>query len=161
MADQLDKDLSDNADHAGNAKMLIIAAAVFVLIAGSLGAYFALHGKHSDKVQDEKKPIVVTNPGFYQLEDMLINLIGDQRRPNYLRIKIVIELADENDKAFMDTIQPKIVDQFQTYLRELRTEDLKGSIGMHRLKEELLIRVSEIAKPIKINDILFQEVLVQ
>ena len=52
---------------------------------------------------------------------------------------------------------PKIIDNFQTYLRELRIDDLKGSAGMYRLREELLIRVNAGAAPIKIKDVLFKE----
>ena len=36
---------------------------------------------------------------------------------------------------------PRIVDKFQIYLRGVRVEDLRGSDGMHRLREELLLRV--------------------
>ncbi len=37
---------------------------------------------------------------------------------------------------------PRVVDQFQGYLRELRMDDLKGSAGIVRLKEELLRRIN-------------------
>ena len=56
---------------------------------------------------------------------------------------------------------PRIVDSFQVYLRELRTEDLQGAAGMYRLREELMMRVNRVAAPAKINDVLFQDVLVQ
>ena len=54
-----------------------------------------------------------------------------------------------------------IVDSFQVYLRELRVADLKGSAGIYRLREDLLRRVNEAAQPVKINDVLFKEILVQ
>jgi flagellar FliL protein len=40
-------------------------------------------------------------------------------------------------------------------------EDLRGSAGMYRLREELLMRVTEAAQPIRVRDVLFQEMLVQ
>ncbi len=40
-------------------------------------------------------------------------------------------------------------------------EDLKGSAGMYRLREELLTRVTLVAAPSKVSDILFKEMLVQ
>ncbi len=58
-------------------------------------------------------------------------------------------------------MMPRIIDNFQVYLRELRVEDLKGSAGMYRLREEMLIRVSAAVAPAKINDVLFKEMLVQ
>ena len=56
---------------------------------------------------------------------------------------------------------PRVIDNFQTYLRELRLDDLKGSAGMYRLREELLVRVNAAAAPAKIKDVLFKEMLVQ
>ena len=56
---------------------------------------------------------------------------------------------------------PRVIDNFQTYLRELRIDDLKGSAGMYRLREELLVRVNAAAAPAKITDVLFKEMLVQ
>ena len=64
-------------------------------------------------------------------------------------------------KKKLDKIMPKIIDNFQTYLRELRIDDLKGSAGIYRLREELLMRVNAGAAPIKIKDVLFKEMLIQ
>jgi flagellar FliL protein len=43
----------------------------------------------------------------------------------------------------------------------LRIEDLQGSAGLLRLREELLTRVNSSVKPAKVNDVLFKEMLVQ
>ena len=54
-----------------------------------------------------------------------------------------------------------MVDNFQVYLRELRVEDLRGSAGIYRLREELLARVNSAVRPTKVKDVLFKEMLVQ
>ncbi len=46
-------------------------------------------------------------------------------------------------------------------MRELRLEDLGGSAGLFRLKEELLFRVNRAVEPVRVTDILFREMLVQ
>ena len=46
-------------------------------------------------------------------------------------------------------------------LRELRLDDLKGSAGVLRLKEELLRRVNVAAAPYKVRDVLLKEMIVQ
>ena len=43
----------------------------------------------------------------------------------------------------------------------VQNEDLRGSAGMYRLREELLMRVTEAAQPVRVHDVLFQEMLVQ
>ncbi|MGB9153795.1 MAG: flagellar basal body-associated FliL family protein, partial [Alphaproteobacteria bacterium] len=100
-------------------------------------------------------------PVYYSLGDMIVNLSGEGKHPNYLKVKISLELADEKDLPLIEAIKPRIVDNFQVYLRELRIEDLRGSAGMYRLREELLMRVTEAAQPVRIRDVLFQEMLVQ
>ena len=92
---------------------------------------------------------------------MIVNLSGEGKHPNFLKVKISLELADEKDLPLMDTLKPRIVDSFQVYLRELRIEDLRGSAGLYRLREELLMRVTEAAQPVRVRDVLFQEMLVQ
>jgi len=56
---------------------------------------------------------------------------------------------------------PRIIDNFQVYLRELRVGDLKGSAGIYRLREELLTRVNSAIAPSKVKGVLFKEMLVQ
>ena len=56
---------------------------------------------------------------------------------------------------------PRMVDIFQTYLREVRPSDLNGSAGMFRLKEELTRRVNSTIAPHQVSAVLFKEILVQ
>ena len=58
-------------------------------------------------------------------------------------------------------VMPRVVDGFQVYLRELRPEDFQGSAGMFLLRQELLRRVNLAARPVKVTDVLFREVIVQ
>ena len=83
------------------------------------------------------------------------------RRTHFLKINISLELEEESDIKNLELLMPRIVDGFQIYLRELRVDDLRGSAGMYRLREDLLRRINEVAKPIRINDILFKEMLIQ
>ena len=65
------------------------------------------------------------------------------------------------EKTGIQALMPRIVDQFQGYLRELRIDDLKGSAGVLRLKEELLRRVNVAAAPYRVRDVLLKEMIVQ
>jgi flagellar FliL protein len=142
--------------------MIIIGAVVFVvLLAGGGGAFFFLSKKPADDKTAAAAEETKGAPVYYALGDMIVNLSGEGKHPNYLKVKISLELADAKDVPLMDSIKPRIVDNFQVYLRELRIEDLRGSAGMYRLREELLMRVTEAAQPIRIRDVLFQEMLVQ
>lgn len=116
------------------------------------------HGAPSEEGDDEDHG---NTPVFFSLGDILVNLSGGGKRPNFLKIKVNLELADPKDLEAIEALKPRIIDNFQIYLRELRVEDLRGSAGLYRLREELLLRVTEAAHPVRIRDVLFQEMLVQ
>ena len=54
-----------------------------------------------------------------------------------------------------------MVDLFQTYLREMRPDELRSSSGTYRLREELLARANLVSAPAQVVDVLFSELLVQ
>lgn len=98
---------------------------------------------------------------FYDLPDMIVNLNSTSRQSRYLKIKVALEFGDPKVVDQIETVMPRIIDHFQVYLRELREDDLRGSAGLYRLKEELMIRVNQALRPAKIRDVLFKEMLVQ
>ena len=116
-------------------------------------------------VAEEKITAAATTikpPIFVDMPDVLVNLSssgGD--RTQYLKVKIALELPDEAVSAQIQPIMPRILDTFQTYLRELRPTDLDGSAGLYRLKEELTRRVNASIAPNRINAVLFKEIVVQ
>jgi len=55
---------------------------------------------------------------------------------------------------------PRIQDMFQTFLRELRPEDLNGSQGSYQLRMEIQRRVNLVIAPAKINSVLIEEMLI-
>lgn len=98
---------------------------------------------------------------FYEMPEMLVNINTAGRTRNFLKIKVSLELVSEADIARIDNVLPRIVDNFQVYLRELRLEDLQGAAGMYRLREELLNRVNAAVRPSQVKDVLFKDMIVQ
>ena len=140
--------------------MLIIGGAALLLLGGGgAGAYFFFGtSEHEAKPkQPAAKPAV-----FVDMPEVLVNLSnagGD--RTQYLKIKIVLEVPDQSLVAQIQPMMPRVMDAFQTYLRELRPTDLDGSAGLYRLKEELTRRVNAAIAPNHINAVLFKEIVVQ
>ena len=153
----------------GTKTIAIIAVGGLVLVGGiTVAAIYITKMMAPKEAVVEQQATADTSDGtkgkkavFFPLGDLLVNLSGEGKRPNFLKVKISLELADEKDVGLMDALKPRIIDNFQVYLRELRIEDLRGSAGMYRLREALLLRVTEAAQPIRIRDVLFQEMLVQ
>jgi flagellar FliL protein len=138
----------------GKKQMTMAAGGLAVLLAG--GAFFFLGGTHEPTEQTEKTPAV-----FIDLPDMMVNLSAPADRPKYLKLKIALEVSDEKQAEQVRPLLPRVVDSFQTHLREMRPEDLDGSAGMYRLKEELLRRINQAVFPAKVDAILFKELLLQ
>jgi flagellar protein FliL len=142
-------------------KVLIIAgAALLVVVGGGGGAYFMFFkggGAEAKPAAEKPKPVV-----FVDLPEVLVNLSSaGSDRAQYLKAKVVLELADQAMVAQIQPVMPRVMDSFQTYLRELRASDLDGSAGLYRLKEELTRRVNVAIAPGKINAVLFKEIIVQ
>lgn len=98
---------------------------------------------------------------YFDMPDMLVNLNSSGRKTSYLKLSVSIELASQKDLDALNAVLPRVVDTFQVYLRELRVEDLQGSAGIQRLREELLHRVITAAHPAEVKDVLFREMLIQ
>lgn len=143
----------------GNKKMLMIAGGVVALLAAGGGAFMFLGGDAKEEAahsEEEKKPAL-----FVDMPDMLVNLVAPTDRPKYLKLKIALEVSDQKTVDAVTPLMPRVTDTFQTHLREMRPEDLEGSAGLYRLREELLRRINQAIFPAKVDAILFKELLVQ
>jgi flagellar protein FliL len=140
----------------GKKQMMMVAGGLVALGLGG-GAYVFMGGSHEEATENvEKQPVV-----FVDLPDMMVNLTAPAERPKYLKMKIALEVSDEKQAEQVRPLLPRVVDSFQTHLREMRPEDLDGSAGMYRLKEELLRRINQAVFPAKVDAILFKELLLQ
>lgn len=162
-------------------KIMIMILVPLILIGGGVGAYLsgALDGLLGKEKKMESHSEMASDDGhgsgksksygdesnlhaaFLEIPNMIVNLSSDDGQPRYLRLSVQLELESEEEKVKVEQVMPRVVDQFQTYLRELRVSDLRGSAGIYRLQMELLARVNAAAAPIVVQDVLFQEILIQ
>ncbi|HAH11484.1 MAG TPA: flagellar basal body protein FliL [Alphaproteobacteria bacterium] len=130
------------------------------------------HGKAADHKKDDghggghgaadahTANYVPGQPVFFDLPAILVNLRSDEK-PVFLKLVVSLELSEPNAIKAVEGVLPRVVDQFQTYLRELRVEELSGSAATIRLKEELLRRVKMAASPVEVQDVLFKDMIIQ
>ena len=152
--------------------MFVVAPAVLVVCAGRrapISSCFAAAksevaaegGAAVKHVAQRRDGTATPHPVFFDVPDILVNLSAGGDKPAFLKLSVSLELENEEAKAAIEPVLPRVVDQLQTYLRELRVEDLSGSAAMFRLKEELLRRVNLAVEPVKVKDVLFREMIVQ
>ena len=170
-----DEDEGEDPSKGGGKKkiIIIIAAVLLLVIGGAAGAYFTglldpiigSNDTEEEELEEECEDPEAADCGgasYYDLQELMINLnTAGAQKSSILKILVSFELKSRRDRKKLDKIMPKIIDNFQIYLRELRIEDLKGSAGIYRLREELLVRVNAAAAPVKVKDVLFREMLIQ
>ena len=173
MADEAEELVEDGTDEESGGKrkkiILFVVLPVLLLLGIGIGAAVMLGAFSSEppptdenaQEKEEEFEVPVIQTTFFEIPDLIVNLNTSGRKSAFLKIKISLEITDPADIDTINQLLPRIVDNFQVYLRELRIEDLQGSAGMYRLHEELLRRVNIAVRPAKVKDVLFKEMLVQ
>ena len=167
-------------------RMMIIAgaAALVVLGGGGTAAFIFLKPKpdaahaadkkgghekpkkgEKDKKKDGEKGGAEVREGpdgvlFYTMPNVVVNMQTADGRATFLKLKVTFEVADQATVDLLDPNIPRLQDMFQTFLRELRPEDLQGSQGSYQLRMEILRRVNLVIAPSKANAVLIEEMLI-
>jgi len=170
--------------------IVIGLAAVLVLGGGGAGGYFmflkpkptpeeaAAAAKAEEKKKKEKKKEgdekgKEGEPGsagalkegpdgiyFYTLPTFQVNMQGEDGRPTFMKLEVIFEIEDEEIATTIDEQMPRVQDTLQTFLRELRPEDLSGSQGTFRLRQELQRRINLMIAPAKVDKVLLGDMLI-
>lgn len=165
-SDELDVESEDEflpARKNFSGKKMVLYVLLPVLLAAGTGIGLVVSGVFAGGTDTEatKSNAPSARAVFFDLPEMLVNLNTSGRRPTFLKMKVSLEIAKKSDENRLKILSPRIIDNFQVYLRELRIEDLRGSAGIYRLREELLARVNAAVHPVVVKDVLFTEMLIQ
>lgn len=158
--DKVEEGAAEAAAPKSKRKLIMIGGVVALVLAlGGGGWFFFLrgHGEEKQAAAPPPKP-----PVFLDVPEVLVNLANAPgERIQYLKVRVVLEVKDQPLVAQIQPTMPRVMDLFQTYMRELRPGDLNGSIGLFRLKEELTRRVNAAISPNQVNAVLFKEIVIQ
>lgn len=112
----------------------------------------------------EEMEETATPPGppiYFELPEMTVDLKPGRNRRHYVTLIVVLELAEEGDKARLQELQPRIVDAFQSYLRDHARANLVGKAGAERVRLELLTIINDLMAPARVRNVLFNKILLQ
>lgn len=154
-------------EKAGRRWPAILAAAVLFMIGSVGGAYVAglldpvvgVLGEAWESAEEAAPP-----PGpsvYFELPEMMVDLKSGKRRRDFITLTMVVELGGEDDKARLQELQPRIVDAFQSYLRDQARADLVGKAGAERVRLEFLTTVNDLMAPARARNVLFNKILLK
>ena len=102
------------------------------------------------------------SPCYYAMPDLIVNLAAvEGQREQSLKLDLVLESGDPSNFDAVPAAMPRLKDQLNSFLRELRVEDLNGSAGTYRLRRELMKRFNVVMAPAKVDAVLIEGMLIQ
>ncbi|MCJ2024831.1 flagellar basal body-associated protein FliL [Methylobacterium sp. J-067] len=159
-------------------KLIIIAAAALLVVVGGGAGFFLMKGGSSEAKAGDTAAQASSHGGgghggggaeakkqiaFIELREMIINLSPDagQDKGKFAKLRVSLEMKDPKLEEEVKSLAPRIEDTLQMYMREIRASDLAGSVGVYRLREELLKRVNVAVYPAKVDAVLFKDLIIQ
>ncbi len=154
------------ATKPGGRRKLVLLAAPVALAAVGAGLWFGgilppllgIGGHAAKGAQEAARPAA---PVYLEMPEIVANLNAGPRRSSYIKLHSRLELGRAEDADTVKAAMPRLLDMFQTYLRDMSPEELRGSAGTYRLREELIARANAAVAPARVVDVLFTEMLVQ
>jgi flagellar FliL protein len=174
MAEQEDATAAPKAAK-GRKLVFLLGGLVLLLAGGAAAAYFTGMipglGPHAEAAtpHEGEAPSAGHGPdeasapavAFVDMPDLIVNLQSEPRRMRFLKLRLALEVEGGPMAEKVRALLPRVMDGFQVYLRALTPEELNGSAGVQRLKEELVARANLAVEPLKVGDVLLKEMLVQ
>jgi flagellar FliL protein len=159
-------------------KLIIIGAAAATLLVGGGGGAFMIFGGSSAKAEapaegghDEAPSESEGGHGeggeasgkdaFVDVPAMVVNLRSPDGAARFLKVHFMLVPGPKGTADNLKDKLPLILDAYQPFLRELRPEDLAGSAAVFRIKEEMLVRATQVAGSGMVKDILIQDLVQQ
>jgi flagellar protein FliL len=158
--------------------LFVILPAIVLLGGGGAAAYFLVFKKPPETAESASKAKVEkkskekkqesggvkvsegpNGEGFLTMSDIVVNMSTADGRPAFLKLKLTLQAKDMETIEVVQPLLPRVMDQYNGFLRELRMEDVAGSAGYARIQMELLKRVNLAVAPAQIDAVLIEEML--
>ncbi|MBB5412531.1 flagellar FliL protein [Paraburkholderia sp. MM5496-R1] len=151
----------------GPMKRIILIVLIALIAAGAAGAgvWFFMSKRAPVAVSAEAAPAQSAVPLFFPLESMTVNLQSDDGQQHFLRIGLTLKLGDAATQQALTDHMPEVRSRILLALSNKHPEELAPLEGKRALAEELKTLITEPidkgAAPIRVQDVLFTEFVVQ
>jgi flagellar basal body-associated protein FliL len=97
---------------------------------------------------------------YVSIPEIVVNLRSVNPKGNILRATFNLQIYNKDDEERIRDFMPIILDQLLSYLRDQSISDLEGP-GLERMREAILLRISNIVRPIKIHRVILKDFIIQ
>jgi flagellar FliL protein len=141
---------------------IIMVALIFSVIMFGFWYYFFGAGLVQSMREENDQSTKLKQVEVMDLEPMIVPLYSPgQANPSFAKIDIAIEAKGTYNIEAVKSNQTRIVDILYQYVRGLRPDDLRGSMGLYRLRKEIALRINTSIAPSEIEAVLFKDLIVQ
>ena len=143
-----------------NARRIGVAA-----LAAAGGTWYYLSRHQAAPQPGTATPLPQATPVFFVLDPMTVNLLSEDGETHYLRIGLTLRLSDQETQDYLTQHMPEIRSRVLLALSNKHPADLAPLEGKRALATELAALISQPSdphsKPVRIDEVLFTEFVVQ
>ncbi len=159
-----DEQVTENTDKkkGGTLKLILIIVAAVVLAGGGTAAYFMLTGGDGDgkKKEEPAEKGGHAAGAVFPLEPFIVN-IYDGQDMRYLRVKVELEVPNEEAKTELTARQAQLRDAILVLLSAKTMLDIRDQQGKNQLRQEIFMAVGRQLPPGKVTRVFFTDFVVQ
>jgi len=152
-------------------KLIIILTAVIFLMVLMMGGIFFMMWSKVSKMEgqlvsveeSQEEEAVVEEPvvkPIFPLKSFIVNLAGENGK-RYLKIKMDLEIANEELNDALRMRIPQIRDSIMMILTSKRYEDVKDTEGKIALRQDIQNQVNSFFKEPCVSNIFFTDFVIQ
>lgn len=149
-----DETADDAPPKKSRKKLIIIIVAVLLLASGGAAAWFLTRPAEVAEAHE----VTELPEAFVDIPAIQVSLRTSDGRSSVLKLHVMLVPGEKTPEEIEPRL-PLLLDRFQPFLRELRPEDMAGSAGTYRIKEELLFRTNQALGEGAVRDVLIQDLM--
>ena len=108
-----------------------------------------------------KENTLETASSIVPLEEFIIKINNTEGNGHvYVKLNFSLELDSNKEILIIQENMPKIRDSIYNYFYSLTEADLNKSTSIHLLREQITWRLNKVLKPIRVNNVLFNDFIV-